>query len=39
MGDPYWMSGDPIANGETDEEEVLEDDPDVLHDRMKEDKE
>lgn len=29
---PCWM-----CNNETDEEEVFEEDPDVLHDQMKED--
>jgi len=36
MRDPMWISGDPAALGE-DEEEIELDDPDTLHDSMKED--
>ena len=36
MSEPYWMNGDPAALGE-DEEEIEIDDPDTLHDSMKED--
>jgi len=35
MSEPRYLDGDPIALGET-EEEVFEDDPDLLHDQMKE---